>query len=77
VVLKVQGALVFTTGGGATNEFMMEILAHKMQNEIIIPNRVIVEYKEALSCAREPHKIILLVKYIIRKIVVNLIQTDT
>ncbi len=44
-------ASVFTTGGGAFNEFLMDILAHKTEAEIIIPERAIVEYKEALIFA--------------------------
>lgn len=42
---------VLTTGGGAFNGFLMDILAHKTEAKIIIPERAIVEYKEALIFA--------------------------
>jgi anhydro-N-acetylmuramic acid kinase len=44
-------ASVLTTGGGVFNEFLMKILTHKTPNEIIIPERSKIEYKEALIFA--------------------------
>lgn len=44
-------ASVLTTGGGAFNTFLMACLSDKTQNTIIIPERSIIEYKEALIFA--------------------------
>lgn len=44
-------ASVLTTGGGAFNEFLMSCLSDKTQNAIIIPDKSIINYKEALIFA--------------------------
>ena len=44
-------ASVLTTGGGAFNTFLMACLSDKTQNIIVIPERSIIEYKEALIFA--------------------------
>jgi anhydro-N-acetylmuramic acid kinase len=45
------GQKVLVTGGGAYNLFLMERLRYLVQNEIVIPNSDIVEFKEALVFA--------------------------
>ncbi|MBA6154506.1 anhydro-N-acetylmuramic acid kinase [Gelidibacter maritimus] len=42
---------VLATGGGAFNTFLMACLSDKTQNVIIIPDKLIVNYKEALIFA--------------------------
>lgn len=42
---------VLTTGGGAFNEFLMARLSEKTHNAIIIPEKSIINYKEALIFA--------------------------
>ncbi|RXJ44458.1 anhydro-N-acetylmuramic acid kinase [Gelidibacter gilvus] len=44
-------ASVLTTGGGAFNEFLMACLSSNTQNYIIIPDKSIINYKEALIFA--------------------------
>jgi anhydro-N-acetylmuramic acid kinase len=39
------------TGGGAFNEFIVELIMQKTKSQIIIPENVIIEYKEALIFA--------------------------
>lgn len=39
------------TGGGAYNNFLIELIKQKTKSEIIIPNNIIIEYKEALIFA--------------------------
>ncbi|MFV0565418.1 MAG: anhydro-N-acetylmuramic acid kinase [Flavobacteriaceae bacterium] len=45
---KKENATVLVTGGGAYNAFLMQRLKHFANNKIIIPNKAIVEFKEAL-----------------------------
>ena len=42
---------LLTTGGGAFNTFLMERLADRTKNLIVIPEKAIIEYKEALIFA--------------------------
>lgn len=44
-------ASVLVTGGGAFNTFLMACLSNKTQNAIIIPDKSIINYKEALLFA--------------------------
>ncbi|TXE04449.1 anhydro-N-acetylmuramic acid kinase [Gelidibacter salicanalis] len=46
-----KNAAVLTTGGGAFNTFFMERLTHRTTNAIVIPNKALVENKEALIFA--------------------------
>lgn len=39
------------TGGGAKNEFLIELIAHKTANTVVVPDDLIVDYKEALIFA--------------------------
>ncbi|MDA3952713.1 MAG: anhydro-N-acetylmuramic acid kinase [Bacteroidales bacterium] len=39
------------TGGGAYNDFLLELIKQKTKSQIIIPNNIIIEYKEALIFA--------------------------
>jgi anhydro-N-acetylmuramic acid kinase len=41
-------ALVLITGGGAFNEFLIERIKTQTKNDIIIPSKIIIEYKEAI-----------------------------
>ncbi len=42
---------ILITGGGANNKFLIEILKSKINNEIIIPQKSIIDYKEAIIFA--------------------------
>jgi anhydro-N-acetylmuramic acid kinase len=42
---------VFVTGGGALNNFLIERIAHYFEGEIILPERKIIEFKEAIVFA--------------------------
>ena len=42
---------VFITGGGAKNSFLIERLQHHYSGEIIIPNELMVDFKEAVVFA--------------------------
>jgi anhydro-N-acetylmuramic acid kinase len=46
--LKKENASVLITGGGVYNNFLIERLKSHTQNEIIIPSKEIIEFKEAL-----------------------------
>lgn len=48
VLKQKPNASVFITGGGTYNTFFINRLKDLSQNEIIIPSKVIIEYKEAL-----------------------------
>jgi anhydro-N-acetylmuramic acid kinase len=39
---------VLVTGGGAKNKFLIHLIRSKSQNEIVIPNPQIIDYKEAM-----------------------------
>ncbi|SHJ16714.1 anhydro-N-acetylmuramic acid kinase [Mesonia phycicola] len=42
------GKKVLITGGGAYNQYLIELLQEKTKTEVVIPNSELVEYKEAL-----------------------------
>lgn len=42
---------VFITGGGALNKFLVERIAHYFNGELILPERPIIEFKEAIVFA--------------------------
>lgn len=42
---------VLITGGGALNDYLINLIKHKTESEIIIPNKLIVDFKEALIFA--------------------------
>ncbi len=44
-------ANVLITGGGAYNQYLIEQIRQKTKSEIIIPDKIIIEYKEALIFA--------------------------
>ena len=46
--LNVTGKKVLVTGGGAHNDFLMELLRTKSVSEIIIPDEKLVDFKEAI-----------------------------
>ena len=48
---KKSNALVFITGGGVYNAYLIERLKFYSQNNIIIPSKSIIEFKEALIFA--------------------------
>ena len=45
------GSRVLVTGGGAHNKFLTELLRNKCRGEIVIPDKRLVDYKEALIFA--------------------------
>ncbi|GAB4157860.1 MAG: anhydro-N-acetylmuramic acid kinase [Winogradskyella sp.] len=47
-VLRIKGSKTLVTGGGAYNDFLIERLRLKSKSVIIIPNKEIIEFKEAL-----------------------------
>ncbi len=48
---KKESVSVLVTGGGCYNKYLMDRLGHYTNNDIIIPNKTIVEFKEALIFA--------------------------
>ena len=42
---------ILTTGGGAFNKFLISRIKHYNQNKIIIPDKEIIEFKEAMIFA--------------------------
>mgnify|MGYP002522070192 FL=1 len=42
---------ILVTGGGARNKFLMERLQARTSHEVVIPDKMIVDYKEALAFA--------------------------
>lgn len=48
---KKRDALVFVTGGGAYNVYLIKRINYHSKNKIIIPDRQVVEFKEALIFA--------------------------
>ena len=45
---KKSNASVLITGGGAFNDFLMHRIQSQTNNSIVLPNKIIIEYKEAL-----------------------------
>jgi anhydro-N-acetylmuramic acid kinase len=45
------GLKLLATGGGALNDFMMQRLREVLDVEVVIPNKDLVQYKEALIMA--------------------------
>ena len=45
---EVQGKEILVTGGGALNKFLIELIKNKTTKKIIIPDKQIIEYKEAV-----------------------------
>jgi anhydro-N-acetylmuramic acid kinase len=39
---------VFISGGGAKNKYLIERINHHFKGEIILPNKVIIDFKEAI-----------------------------
>ncbi len=48
---KYQPEKVLITGGGAKNKFLIKLLIEKAQKKIIIPDELIIDYKEAIIFA--------------------------
>jgi anhydro-N-acetylmuramic acid kinase len=51
VINENEGKSVLITGGGAKNKFLVELIAQKCRCEIIIPDKNLIDYKEALIFA--------------------------
>jgi anhydro-N-acetylmuramic acid kinase len=47
---KVKGTIL-VTGGGAFNKFLLELLRERFKSEVVIPDKTLVKYKEALIFA--------------------------
>jgi anhydro-N-acetylmuramic acid kinase len=50
-VNSLQGTRVLVTGGGAYNKFLLELLQTKTNRQVIVPEREVVDFKEALIFA--------------------------
>jgi anhydro-N-acetylmuramic acid kinase len=48
IIKTKQKSSVFVTGGGAYNDFLIELIKQKTENEIIVPSSEFIEYKEAI-----------------------------
>ncbi len=46
-----KGKSLLITGGGAHNHFLIELIRQKFQGEVIIPDRVTIDFKEAIIFA--------------------------
>lgn len=51
ILNKLPPGKLLITGGGAKNKFLIERLKNKIQSEVILPETVIIDYKEALIFA--------------------------
>lgn len=51
VIMDNKSGSVFITGGGAKNDFLMELIRQKSTSEIIIPDTTLIDFKEALIFA--------------------------
>lgn len=48
ILNKQSNTSVLVTGGGAFNSFLIDLIKEKSSNNIVIPNRTVIEYKEAI-----------------------------
>jgi anhydro-N-acetylmuramic acid kinase len=48
---EINGKDILVTGGGAYNKFLIDLIREKTTKKIIIPEKIIIEYKEALIFA--------------------------
>ncbi|HEX3006271.1 MAG TPA: anhydro-N-acetylmuramic acid kinase, partial [Bacteroidales bacterium] len=51
VINSLHGMRVLVTGGGAYNKFLLELLQTKTKRQVIVPEREVVDFKEALIFA--------------------------
>ncbi|OQX75557.1 MAG: anhydro-N-acetylmuramic acid kinase [Bacteroidetes bacterium 4484_249] len=50
-VLKTETGKLLITGGGAYNDFLIKMIRNYTKNEIIVPDKILIEYKEAMIFA--------------------------
>ena len=54
-VNKKEAASVLVTGGGVYNSFLIDCIKNFTSNKIVIPDKSLIEYKEALTGAKNDH----------------------